>query len=383
MKVAIVHYWWLSNRGGEAVCSALFELYPDADLFIHVCDEEIVRKALPANFSGQIHTSFISRLPGAKKHYQKYLPFMPLALEQLDLSGYDLVLSSESGPAKGVITRPEALHICYCHSPMRYVWDMYHEYLGGAGRVIRTLFPFVAHWLRVWDRLSADRVDYFIANSQFVAKRIAKFYRREATVIYPPVNTTEFSPAPARGDFYLCLGQLVSYKRADLAVAAFNELDLPLVVIGEGELYDELKKMAGPKVTLLGRQPFAVIKDHLARCKGLIFPGQEDFGIVPVEAMAAGAPVLAYARGGALETVIDGKTGILFHEQTTAALIAAVQKIENKELVFNPSVLQAHAAHFDKAVFKQQMQRFINQHLNVNKAEVDHVEPVTTKLPVY
>lgn len=383
MKVAIVHYWWLSNRGGEAVCSALFELYPDADLFIHVCDEEIVRKALPANFSGQIHTSFISRLPGAKKHYQKYLPFMPLALEQLDLSGYDLVLSSESGPAKGVITRPDALHICYCHSPMRYVWDMYHEYLGGAGRVIRTLFPFVAHWLRVWDRLSADRVDYFIANSQFVAKRIAKFYRREATVIYPPVNTTEFSPAPARGDFYLCLGQLVSYKRADLAVAAFNELDLPLVVIGEGELYDELKKMAGPKVTLLGRQPFAVIKDHLARCKGLIFPGQEDFGIVPVEAMAAGAPVLAYARGGALETVIDGKTGILFHEQTTAALIAAVQKIENKELVFNPSVLQADAAHFDKAVFKQQMQRFINQHLNVNKAEVDHVEPVTTKLPVY
>ncbi|TKD45334.1 glycosyltransferase [Azotobacter chroococcum] len=194
MKVAIVHYWWLSNRGGEAVCSALVELFPEADLFIHVCNEKMVRQSLPANFRGQIHTSFISRLPGARKHYQKYLPLMPLALEQLDLSEYDLVLSSESGPAKGVITRPDALHICYCHSPMRYVWDMYHEYQAGAGRIVRMLFPWIAHWLRAWDRLSADRVDHFVANSEFVASRIKKFYHREAEVIYPPVNTSDFSP---------------------------------------------------------------------------------------------------------------------------------------------------------------------------------------------
>lgn len=359
MKVAIVHYWWLSNRGGEAVCSALFELYPEADLFIHVCDEKVVRQALPENFSGNINTSFISRLPGAKKHYQKYLPFMPLALEQLDLTSYDLVLSSESGPAKGVITRPDAMHICYCHSPMRYVWDMYHEYLSGAGRVIRTLFPFVAHWLRVWDRLSADRVDHFIANSQFVAKRISKFYRRDATVIYPPVNTHEFSATEDRGDFYLCLGQLVGYKRADLAVEAFNELNLPLIIIGEGELYKRLVTLAGPNVTLMGRQPFSVIKDHLQRCRGLIFPGQEDFGIVPVEAMAAGAPVIAYGKGGALETVIDGKTGVLFHEQTAAALIAAIQKIEKNEVEFDVSALKAQAESFDKAVFKNKIYEFI------------------------
>jgi glycosyltransferase involved in cell wall biosynthesis len=363
MKVAIIHYWWLSNRGGEAVCSALVELYPHADLFIHVCNEDVVRQALPATFTGKIHNTFISRLPGAKKHYQKYLPFMPLALEQLDLSAYDLVLSSESGPAKGVVTRPDALHICYCHSPMRYVWDMYHDYLSGAGRLIRTLFPVVAHWLRVWDRLSADRVDHFIANSGFVAARIRKFYRRDAEVIYPPVNTTEFDPTQERGDFYLCLGQLVAYKRADLAVEAFNQLGLPLVVVGEGELFERLQTLAKPNVKLMGRQPFPVIKDLLQRCRGLVFPGMEDFGIVPVEAMAAGAPVIAYAKGGALETVIHGQTGVLFEEQSVEALIAAIQRVEAREFDFSAATLQAHAATFDKAIFKEKIQAFIDNAL--------------------
>lgn len=363
MKVAIIHYWWLSNRGGEAVCSALVELYPHADLFIHVCNEDVVRQALPATFTGKIHNTFISRLPGAKKHYQKYLPFMPLALEQLDLSAYDLVLSSESGPAKGVVTRPDALHICYCHSPMRYVWDMYHDYLSGAGRLIRTLFPVVAHWLRVWDRLSADRVDHFIANSGFVAARIRKFYRRDAEVIYPPVNTTEFDPTQERGDFYLCLGQLVAYKRADLAVEAFNQLGLPLVVVGEGELFERLQTLAKPNVKLMGRQPFPVIKDLLQRCRGLVFPGMEDFGIVPVEAMAAGAPVIAYAKGGALETVIHGQTGVLFEEQSVDALMAAIQQVEAREFDFSAATLQAHAATFDKAIFKEKIQAFIDNAL--------------------
>lgn len=359
MKVAIVHYWWLSNRGGEAVCSALVELFPEADLYIHVCNEKMVRQSLPANFRGQIHTTFISRLPGARKHYQKYLPLMPLALEQLDLSEYDLILSSESGPAKGVITRPDALHICYCHSPMRYVWDMYHEYQAGAGRIVRMLFPWIAHRLRAWDRLSADRVDHFVANSKFVASRIKKFYHREAEVIYPPVNTSDFSPDAQRGDFYLCLGQLVAYKRADLAVEAFNRLGLPLIVIGEGELFDSLQAKAQPNVRLMGRQPFPVIKDLLQRCRGLVFPGMEDFGIVPVEAMAAGAPVIAYGKGGALETVIHGKTGILFGEQSVEALMQAVQQLENGEYKFAPVLLHEHAATFDKSVFKQRIKNFI------------------------
>lgn len=363
MNVAIVHYWWLSNRGGEAVCSALVEQYPSADIFMHVCNESVVRKALPSNFKGQIKTSFISTLPGARKHYQKYLPLMPLALEQLDLTEYDLVISSESGPAKGVITRPDAVHICYCHSPMRYVWDMYHEYRATSGRLVRAVFPLIAHWLRMWDRLSADRVDHFISNSEFIASRIKKFYRREAEIIYPPVNVSEFSPSQVRGDFYLCLGQLVAYKRADLAVDAFNKLGLPLMVVGEGELYEDLKARAGLNVTLMGRQPFPVIKDLLERCRGLIFPGVEDFGIVPVEAMAAGAPVIAFARGGALETVIHGRTGVHFHEQSVDALVAAVQQVESGDFAFLPQELHEHAAGFDKRIFKQKIQAFIDQKL--------------------
>lgn len=375
MKVAIIHYWWMSNRGGEAVCSAIAELYPDADIFIHVCDEQVVRQALPANFKGNLYRTFISKLPKARKHYQKYLPLMPLALEQLDLSDYDLIISSESGPAKGVITRPDSVHICYCHSPMRYVWDMYHEYLSGAGRFVRTLFPVIAHWLRVWDRLSADRVDYFIANSTFVASRIRKFYRRESEIIYPPVNVSDFNPKLERSDFYLCLGQLVAYKRADMAVEAFNRLELPLVVVGEGELLEPLKKIAGPNVKLMGRQPFSVIQDLLQRCRGLIFPGIEDFGIVPVEAMAAGAPVVAYGKGGALDTVIHGKTGILFHEQSVEALIEAVGRLEHGEFDFSPSEMHLHAQGFAKPVFQRNIKAFVDKALataNTLPSEEEH-----------
>ncbi len=373
MKVAIVHYWWLSNRGGEAACSAIAEIYPEADIFVHVCNEDIVRKALPDNFKGQIKTSFISRLPGAKKHYQKYLPLMPLALEQLDLTPYDLIISSESGPAKGVITRPDSLHICYCHSPMRYIWDMYHEYLSNSGRFIRTIFPLIAHWLRVWDQASAGRVDHFLTNSAFVASRIKKFYRRDAEVVFGPVNTENFSHEHARDDFYLCLGQLVAYKRVDLAVDAFNKLGMPLVIVGEGESYESLKEKALPNITLMGRQPFSVVQDLLQRCRGLIFPGMEDLGLVPIEAMAAGAPVIAYAKGGALETVVHGKTGIHFQEQTVEALVEAVQKLEDGEFSFSPELLHKHAASFDKEIFKKKVKSFIDNALTEHaKAPYTH-----------
>lgn len=351
-KVAIVHYWWLSNRGGEAVVSALCELFPNADIFVQICDEILMRETLGRNFQGRIIKSFVSKLPWAQKIYQKYLPLMPIALEQWDLSGYDLIISSESGPAKGVVTRPDALHICYCHSPMRYIWDMYHVYLTKSGFLTRKLFPFISHWMRVWDRSSADRVDYFIANSNYVSSRIKKFYRRNSEVIFPPVNVAEFIHTRDRGDFYLCLGQLVGYKRADLAVDAFNQLGLKLIVIGEGELYEELRMRSSSNVQLLGRQPFSVVKDHLERCKALIFPGIEDFGIVPVEAMAAGAPVIAYGKGGALDTVIDGRTGVLFKEQTVCALIAAVQSFESGMYLFDKDELRSHAQGFDKCIFQ-------------------------------
>ncbi len=359
MKVAVIHYWWLSNRGGEAVVASILDMYPDADLFIHVCDEALVRRTLGPNFRGRIVTSFISRLPGARRFYKAYMPLMPLALEQWDLSDYDLVISSEAGPAKGVITRPDALHLCYCHSPMRYIWDLYQPYLRQSGRIVRAIFPFVAHWLRVWDQSSSNRVDRFIANSRFIAARIAKFYRREADVIWPPVDVQAFDHRRERGDFYLCLGQLVRYKRADLAVEAFNRLDLPLVVIGEGELLDELRKRSGPNIRLLGRQPFEVVKDHLERCRGLIFPGVEDFGIVPVEAMAAGAPVIAYGRGGILDTVSDGITGILFDRQDTDALVNAVRRVETQAVRFDPELLHHHADGFDKRHFQERLRKAI------------------------
>ncbi|RYF14278.1 MAG: glycosyltransferase family 4 protein, partial [Oxalobacteraceae bacterium] len=314
------------------------------------------------SFRGEIKTSFISKLPGARRHYKRYLPFMPLALEQWDLSAYDLVISSEAGPAKGVITRPDALHLCYCHSPMRYIWDLYIPYLREASWPIRKIFPLIAHWLRVWDRSSADRVDHFVANSNFVAARIAKFYRRESEVIWPPVKVSDFDHRRERGDFYLWLGQLVEYKRPDLAVDAFNELNLPLVMIGEGELADSLARRAGPTIQLLGRQPFDVVKDHLERCRGLIFPGVEDFGMVPVEAMAAGAPVIAYARGGILDTVIDGETGILFDRQDAAALADAVRRLESGEFKLQVDRMRQHASIFDKDRFIRALHATVEKH---------------------
>jgi glycosyltransferase involved in cell wall biosynthesis len=363
MKVAVVHYWWLSNRGGEAVVSSIISAFPEADIFIHVCDKELILKTLGPAYRGKVYTTFIAKLPGAKKHYQKYLPLMPLALEQLDLTEYDLIISSESGPAKGVITRPDALHVCYCHSPMRYVWDMYYSYLQGSSRLIKLLFPLVAHWLRIWDLASASRVDIFIANSTFVAKRIKKFYRRESTIVFPPVNVADFDYTQPRGDFYLYLGQLVTYKRADLVLEVFNQLNLPLVVIGEGELYDDLIKRAGPNIKLLGRQSFESVKDHLQRCKALVFPGLEDFGIVPVEAMAAGAPVIAYGKGGALDTVINGETGILFDEQTHECLTDAVMALEQGNYQFDPIKLHEHAKKFEKPIFVNQFKAVIDKAL--------------------
>jgi glycosyltransferase involved in cell wall biosynthesis len=285
---------------------------------------------------------------------------MPLALEQLDLRGYDLVISSESGPAKGIIAPPDALHVCYCHTPMRYIWNMYHDYRSSAGPVTRLMMPPLAHYLRMWDVASALRVDSFVANATTVARRIRRYYGADSVVIHPPVDTTAFSISAASelGDSYLMAGELVSYKRPDLAVRAFNDMGLNLVVIGGGEMFDEIRRIAGPTVTVMGPQPFDVLKRHYARCRALIFPGEEDFGMVPVEAMASGRPVVAFGRGGATETVVEGLTGTFFTEQTGEAISAAVRRLADMKI--DSDKIAAHADQFSREQFLRKMRGHID-----------------------
>src|SRR5450631_925125 len=357
MKVAIIHYWLVGMRGGEKVVEALCEMYPQADIFTHVYVPEMISERIRQH---RIIPTFINSLPLARKLYKTYLPLMPLALEQLDLRGYDLIISSESGPAKGIIAPSDALHVCYCHTPMRYIWNMYHDYRSSAGLVTRLMMPPLAHYLRMWDVTSAARVDSFVANSATVARRIHRYYGANSVVIHPPVDINAFSiAAPSElGDNYLMAGELVSYKRPDLAVRAFNEMKLKLVVIGGGEMLDEVRRLAGPTVTVLGSQPFDVLKQHYAKCRALIFPGEEDFGMVPVEAMASGRPVVAFGRGGATETVVEGITGVFFAEQTVDAIISAVRSLSGIEI--NPEKLVAHAGQFGRDPFFRKMRDHID-----------------------
>lgn len=356
MKVAIVHYWLIGMRGGEKVVESLCKLYPDADIFTHVYDPKSISAVITAH---RVNTSFISKLPLAIKKYKSYLPLMPMALEQLDLRGYDLIISSESGPAKGIVPPSDATHICYCHSPMRYIWNMYHDYRERTGVLTRLLMPPAAHYVRNWDAISAGRVHEFVANSDTVARRIETYYRRQAAVIHPPVDTAAFGPVLQHeiGDYHLMVGELVRYKRPELAIQAFNRLQRPLIVIGGGEMLREIQAMAGPHVKVLGPQPFEVLRHHYARCRGLIFPGEEDFGIVPVEAMASGRPVIAYGKGGVTETVIDGVTGSFFYEQSVDALIDAVRRCE--ALAPDPEAMIRRASEFGVERFAREMSAFI------------------------
>jgi glycosyltransferase involved in cell wall biosynthesis len=353
MRVAIIHYWLVGMRGGEKVLESICRLFPQADIYTHVYDKSAISPELNAH---AIYPTFINALPAAKRMYKKYLPLMPMALEQLDLSQYDLIISSESGPAKGIIPNAPAVHICYCHSPMRYVWNMYHEYYRNSGFLTRMVMPPLAHRLRSWDIGTASRVDHFAANSSTVAQRVKSYYRREAEVIYPPVDTQAFRPVPTHEveDYYLMVGELVAYKRPELAVKAFNATKRKLVVIGGGEMLDELRRIAGPTVTILGPQKFDVLKHHYAHAKALIFPGEEDFGIVPVEAMASGRPVIAYGRGGATETVVDGKTGLFF--ESVECLIDACEQFERLDL--DPADAVTRAADFAAATFARKFRAF-------------------------
>ena len=362
MKTAVVHEWLVTYAGSEQVCEQMLGLYPQADLFslVDFLPEEM--RFFIQNHP--VHTSFLQGLPFARKHFRNYLPLMPLAIEQLDLSSYDLVLSSNHAVAKGVLTRADQLHISYMHTPIRYAWDLQQQYLRGAG-LTRGLGAIAAqailHYLRLWDLASAHRVDRFLANSQFVARRIQKTYRRRATVIYPPVAVDRFRADRPRDEFYLTVSRFVPYKRVDLTVQAFNRLGLPLVVIGDGPDWERVRAIAQPHIQLMGRQPNAVVEDHLQRCRAFIFPAEEDFGITVVEAQAAGAPVIAYGRGGATETVLPNKTGILFPEQSVESLVEAVQTFAARRTPFEPEILRHHAEQFAPDRFRREFSRFVDQ----------------------
>lgn len=357
MRVALVHYWLVGMRGGEKVLEALCEIFPDADIFTLVADRDAISPAIARH---RIETSFLQRL-GGRWHYKKMLPLMPLALESFDLSPYDLVISSEAGPAKGIIPRPDALHVCYCHSPMRYIWDLAPQYQREAGWLGGTALRLAGPWLRQWDVTTAARVDHFIANSAFVARRIEKYYRRDATVIHPPVDVGRFRIGRP-GDAYLCAGQITPYKKIELAVDAFSRTGRPLVVVGDG-VTERMRAAAGSTVRFLGPVSDAEMAGWLARCRALVFPGVEDFGIVPLEAMASGRPVIACGRGGALETVVPGMTGVLFEEQTVRSLIGAIERFEAIEDRLDPRAIRAHAERFGRPRFMSEIRGFFREHL--------------------
>ncbi|MBW4674050.1 MAG: glycosyltransferase [Desmonostoc geniculatum HA4340-LM1] len=369
LKYALVHEWLTpeATGGSELVVREILN-HIDADLYALIDFESSNPESYL--YKRQIGKTFLQHFPYARNGIQKYLPLWPLAIEQMDLRYYDVILSSSHAVAKGILTTPDQLHICYCHSPMRYAWDLTFDYLrqsklgnGLPGWVTRYLL----HHLRQWDVLSANRVDYFIANSQHTARRIWRCYRREATVIYPPVNIGEFPFFQEKDDFYLTVSRLVSYKQVSLIVKAFNQLKRPLVVIGTGDEMQKIRQMANSNIEILGWQPDNVVKKYMARAKAFVYAACEDFGIALVEAQACGTPVIAYGAGGALETVrdirsgVDTGTGIFFRTQTEAALVEAVEKFEIYQGSFNSEYMRSHAAQFSPQVFADRYLDFVNK----------------------
>jgi glycosyltransferase involved in cell wall biosynthesis len=362
MRVAFVHDWLVTYAGAERVLEAMLECFPDAAIYTLVYR--------PENFKGTriaehfVRTSFIARLPGGRGNYRIYLPLMPLAVEQFDVSCYDVVISSAHAVAKGVTTCGEQLHISYVHTPIRYAWELQFQYLkeGGFEKGIKgALVRLLLHYLRLWDTASAQRVDVFVANSRYVARRIWKAYRRRAKVIYPPVEVERFSPNRQREDFYLTVSRLVPYKRVDVIVEAFSRLGLPLVVIGDGPEFGKISRLARSNVKLLGYQSDAVVREHMERCKAFVFAADEDFGIAPVEAQAAGAPVIAYGKGGVTETVIPGRTGLFFLGQTVESLIDAVREFESGRYCFDPERIHQNAERFSKARFLKEFAQLVER----------------------
>jgi glycosyltransferase involved in cell wall biosynthesis len=359
VKVAIVHDWLVTYAGAERVLEQILLEYPEADLYSLV---DFMPEGQRRFLGGRpVHTSFLQRMPLARTKYRSYLPLMPLAIEQFDLSDYDLVISSWHAVAKGVLTGPDTLHVCYCNSPFRYAWDLQHQYLrdGGMDRGLRSwLARYILHRVRLWDSRTASGVDEFLANSRYAGRRIWKYYRRESTVVYPPVDTDTFVPGGTRDDFYVAAGRMVPYKRMDLIVAAFAGMPgRRLVVLGDGPEMARVRAQAGPNVSLLGYQPAEVLRDHLQRARGFVIAGPEDFGIAAVEALACGTPVIAYARGGVRETVRGpghpDPTGVFFEEQTVPAVQAAVERFEAEEGRFTAASCRESSLQYGVARFRE------------------------------
>jgi len=357
-RIGLVHDWLNQRGGAEDVLEELVDLFPGAPVHTSLYWPQ----AMPDGYRDwDIRSAFTNRLPGIWRHHQFYLPVYPLAFERMDMSDYDLVLSNKSGFCHGVRTRPDAVHVCYCLTPTRYLWQ-YEKYaeqeqLPGA---VRTILPPFLAYLRRWDRQAADGVDHFIAISQEVRRRIAQVYGREAVIIYPPVDTERYAPAGRVGDYYLMLGRLVPYRRIDLLIEAFNRLGLPLVIAGDGRDRQRLEALAGPTITFLGYVPDEDVPDLMARCRAFLFPGEEDFGIAPIQAMAAGRPVIAYAAGGALDTVVPG-TGVHFSRQSVPAIMAAVRNFGPDDV--DVTFIRNHARRFDRSVFRRQLLAFLNTHV--------------------
>jgi glycosyltransferase involved in cell wall biosynthesis len=362
MKIAIVHYWLVGMRGGEKVLEAICDLFPDADIYTHVVDDKAISAKLKKHC---IYTTFIQKLPYANKFYAYYLPLMPLALESLDLTKYDVIISSESGPAKGIIPSPTALHISYVHTPMRYIWDMFYTYWGKSHWLKRLIFQYFMHKLRIWDTSSSLRTDYFIANSSFVAQRINKYYRRDAKIIYPPVNIDQFIPVEKpKSEYYLWLGELTRYKRPMDCIKAFTQNGKKLIMIGHGDEYKKIKKILANNIQLVEKVEQEELIRLYQHCRALIYSGVEDFGITPVEAMACGRPVIAYKGGGVLDTVINGKTGVLYQDLSAEGLNKGINQFEEIESQFDQQTIRTHSEQFSENIFKEKFTIVVNKLMN-------------------
>lgn len=366
MKIAIIHDWLVTYAGAEKVLEQIIQIYPEADLFSIV--DFIPENERDFILNKKVHTSFIQKLPKAKTKYRSYLPLMPLAIEQFDLSNYDLIISSSHAVAKAVLTGPDQLHISYVHSPIRYAWDLQHQYLkeSGLNKGFKGwLAKYLLHRIRKWDVGTANRVDLYIANSNFIKRRIFKVYRRESEVVFPPVSVDEFELETKKEDFYLTASRMVPYKKIDLIVEAFTKMpDKKLKVIGTGPDFEKIKKIVQnhPNIQLLGYQPFSILKKNMQKAKAFIFAAEEDFGITPVEAQACGTPVIGYGKGGLLDTVIPNETGILFKQQDIESLNNAVEEFETHS--FDENAIRNHAMQFSNEIFREQISVFIDNEYN-------------------